>query len=417
MKNRLFITSCIALVATSMTFAIRANLMKPLGEAFSLSNHDLGIVTGTAFWGFTLSMLIGGALCDVIGMKKVVYMAFFGHLAGITLTIFATGFWTLFISTLLVGLANGMVEAACNPLVASIYPDKKTEKLNQFHVWFPAGIVIGGLIAFGLDILGANWQWKMATILIPTLLYGILFMNISFPKTERVTSGFSTKSMFKACGRPLFILMVCCMLLTAATELGTNQWINKLLSNVGIEPILLLVFISGLMALGRSFAGIIEQRLSPSGMLFFSAIFSTIGLYLLGTLTGYASFLAAGIFAVGICFFWPTMLGFVSEYIPKSGAMGLSIMGAAGMLSVAIILPFMGDLYDIQTQTHLPAGTTLQQFTNAAVGSTERETLKLAELAGGADTLKYIAILPFILSIVFGVLFMKRKQLNKHSGT
>ena len=123
--------------------------------------------------------------------------------------------------------------------------------------------------------------------------------------------------------------MVGCMLLTAATELGTNQWIAELLENVGVPSILLLVFINGLMAFGRSLAGQVEKKLSPSGMLFFSAIFATIGLVLLSQATGYWIFGAAIIFALGICYFWPTMLAFVSEYLPKTGALGLSVMGGA----------------------------------------------------------------------------------------
>src|SRR5262249_9751192 len=160
-----------------------------------------------------------------------------------------------------------------------------------------------------------------ASIFVPTLAYGILFFNQSFPVTERVSRGVSTGSMIRECAKPLFIFMVCCMLLTAATELGTNQWIVDLLKNVGVPSILLLVFINGLMALGRSFAGEFEEKLSPSGMLLFSAVFSTIGLVALANSSGYSSFLAAALFAIGICFFWPTMLGFVSEYLPKTGAL------------------------------------------------------------------------------------------------
>ncbi len=259
-----------------MTFAIRANLIGPLGIEFGISPSDMGIVFGTAFWGFTLSMIIGGYLCDLFGMKRLISIAFLGHISGIALTLIATGFWSLFSSTLLIGIANGMIEAACNPLVATLYPQEKIKRLNQFHVWFPGGIVIGGLIAFGLDYIHAPWEWQIVSILIPTVTYGILFMKQSFPVTERVSKGISTLEMIKECKRPLFIFMVCCMLLTAATELGTNQWLPELLGNVGVPAILLLVFINGLMALGRSFAGQIEHKLSSSGMLIFSSVFSSL---------------------------------------------------------------------------------------------------------------------------------------------
>jgi fucose permease len=237
--------------------------------------------------------------------------------------------------------------------------------------------------------------------LVPTALYGFLFVNEAFPVTERVSSGISTQAMVKACTQPLFIIMVFCMLLTAATELGTNQWITALLSHVGIPSILLLVFINGLMAIGRSLAGEVVHKLSPMGMLLFSALFSAIGLSLLAHTSGGLSFVAAAIFAVGICFFWPTMLGFVSEYLPKTGALGLSIMGGAGMLSVSFILPFIGYLYEAKTRTQLPVGADLKAFQAAATGTQEFLLLKSAQLVAGAQTLQWVAVLPCVLIIVF----------------
>jgi fucose permease len=412
-NSRLFTASCVALIATAMTFAIRANLIGTLGTEFGLTATEIGIVFGTAFWGFTLAMIVGGLLCDSLGMSTLLTYAFFGHLAGIVLTMLSTGFWSLFVSTLFIGIANGFVEAACNPLVSSLYPTEKTKKLNQLHVWFPGGIVIGGLAAYLLEKIELGWQAQMACILLPTFAYGLLFFKQSFPLTERVSSGVSTKEMFAECRRPLFILMVGCMLLTAATELGTNQWIAELLGNVGVPAILLLVFINGLMALGRSFAGEIETRLSPAGMLLFSAIFSAIGLLLLSQATGYLTFGAAFVFAIGICYFWPTMLGFVSEYLPKTGALGLSVMGGAGMLSVALILPYIGQVYDHEIALQLPADTHLETLKNAEVGTVQALLWTKAKLAGGAATLRYVALLPGLLIISFGLLFLRRRSLEK----
>ena len=318
----LFNASCTALVVTALTFATRAGMIEPWRTEFTLSASQIGWIVGTAFWGFTLAMLLIGPLVDLLGMKRVIYVAFIGHIAGILLTIIAGGFWSLFFSTLLIGVANGSVEAATNPLITAMYPDDKTRKLNKFHVWFPGGIVIGGLLVFGLEALGLGWRLQMAAMLFPTLAYGLMFLKADLPQTERVSAGYTYKDMLKACVSPLFIFMACCMMLTAATELGSNQWMTALLENVmkqeGIHSILLLVWISGIMALGRSMAGPIVHRLSPSGVLLASAIFSGIGLYLLSISGGLWSFGAAAVFAIGITYFWPTMLGFVNENIPKS---------------------------------------------------------------------------------------------------
>ena len=146
-RDQLFYASCIALIVTAMSFAIRGNIVADLGAKFQLSKEQLGLITGTAFWGFAISTIVGGWLCDVVGMRTLLILAFIGHAFGIVTTIFANGFTTLFIGTLAFGLANGFVEAACNPLIATLYPDEKIKRLNRFHMWFPGGIVIGGLLA------------------------------------------------------------------------------------------------------------------------------------------------------------------------------------------------------------------------------------------------------------------------------
>lgn len=384
-KSGLFWASCIALIVTAMTFGVRAGIVGNLGEQFGLSAAELGIVVGTAFWGFTLAQVFGGPLCDVVGMKRLLIIAFIGHALGITLTIFATGFWTLFISTLIVGIANGMVEAACNPLIISLYPENKTEKLNMFHLWFPGGIVIGTLIGYFLQENGMSWQVQIATLLVPTFIYGFMFFNKAFPVTERVASGVSTAEMFKACLSPLFIFMIICMFLTASTEFGVNGWVPLFLQQGEVSSLLLLMWVNFIMAMGRLLVGpIVHRTIAPQMVLLISAILSAIGIYFLSFATGYSAFAAAAMFGVGISLFWPTMLGFVSENIPRSGALGMSLMGGAGMLAAAIALPILGGIYDTKVAEATAAGA--------------------STLQGGAETLRTVVILPIFLTVAFGFL-------------
>ena len=399
--SRLFRASCVALITTAMSFAIRGGATGDWITQFNLTNEQAGWVNGTAFWGFTLAMMIGGPLVDALGFKRILGLAFVGHLAGILLTIFAWDFWSLFTGTLLFGIANGSVEAACNPLVATIYPKDQTTKLNHFHVWFPGGIVIGGLLAFIFAKMGLGWKAQFATMLIPLAAYGYMFFaqHQPMPQTERVQRGESTGSMFKACIAPGFILMVGCMLLTASTELGSNQWIPNILSHAGVSGILVLVWINGIMAVGRMFAGPFVHKLSPIGMLIVSAILSTLGLYAMSHSTGYVLFGAATIFAFGVCFFWPTMLGFVSENFPRTGALGLAIIGGAGMLSVSFVLPIIGRWYDKGIALRTPAGETLSP-----------ERLADIQAASGLHALGNVAVLPAALTVIFIAIAVLRKK-------
>jgi MFS family permease len=399
-KSRLFIASCIALVTTSMTFAIRAGMLGELGKQFNLTNAELGWVASMAFLGFPVATMLGGWLCDVVGMGRLLILAFITHMLGIVLTISATGFWTLFISTFFIGFANGTVEAACNPMVAAMYPDRKTEMLNRFHVWFPGGIVIGGLISYFMTDAQLDWKAQVSVLLIPAFIYGVLFLKQPFPKTERVTSGVSTGDMIAACFSPLYLFMVACMLLTSTTELGTNQWINTILENVGVKSILILVWINAIMAIGRLFAGKMVHTLEPTGMLLGSAVLAVVGLIWLSNTSGMMTFAAAGVFAMGCCYFWPTMIGFVAENIPKSGALGMSLLGGAGMFATSIFQPILGSMYD----SNLVAAKA-----NVATNATEASI----KLAAGANTLQSVVILPVILVFAFfGLKMYMNNQAN-----
>jgi MFS family permease len=373
-ERRLFLASCMALVLTSMTFAIRARLETVFGPAgVGLTLEEIGYAFMPAFWGFTLAMVIGGPIVEYIGMRKGMWLAFILHATGIVATLFAHDLVTLFSATVFIGIGNGMVEAVCNPLVASMYPDRKTKMLNRFHIWFPGGIVIGSIVGYVLmDVLGMGWQVLVSTLFIPLVIYGYLFVGQSFPETERVKMGVSASQSAMSLLTPLYLFVGFCMLLSAATELGTTQRIESLLAATGVNALLVLAFINGIMMIGRAMAGSIANRISTVGMLWFSAIFSFIGLQLLTAASGGFVFIAAAVFAVGVTFFWPTTLALISERIPESGALGLSIMGGLGMLSVSFVLPIMGRILDN---------------------------------ASGSEALRIMSILPAILIVLYGGLF------------
>ena len=415
-REQLFWASCTALIVTAMSFAIRGNLIDPLGKQFHLDKAQLGIITGTAFWGFAITTIIGGWLCDIVGMGRLLVLAFIGHTIGILLTIFANGFGTLFLGTLAFGLANGLVEAACNPLIATLYPEDKITRLNRFHMWFPGGIVIGGLLAFAITKLGVggtdhNWQIQMLTMVLPLVVYGFMFFGKQFPKTERSASGISMGEMFKACVTPLFLVFLACMTLSSATELVTGQWMTNILTfTTKQDGILFLVLITGLMAVGRGSAGNIVHRISPVAMLIGSAAFSSLGLFLLTKAhDGVSATIASVIFAAGVCFFWPTMLGVVSERFPRTGALGLSIMGGVGMLSVSLGNFVVGKYYD-QGIINFLGTDKLDPFKNAAAGTPEAAKWAAAQSVGGIAGLNVLVILPVILLFIFIAIFVYDKS-------
>ncbi len=398
--SKLFFASCVSLVVTAMTFAIRAGILTELSETFGLTDTQLGWVNSMAFLGFPLAMMIMGLAYNYLGAKIIMYLAFFGHVLGLVLTITAGGFWGLIISTFCIGFANGSVEAACNPLIADMYPKNQTTMLNRFHVWFPGGIVIGALVSQFMTSADMGWQAQIGVMLVPTALYGWLVFTQTFPKSENIetSTGTNIKSLFT----PLYLFMIFCMTLTATSELGTQQWVGRVLNETGAHPMVLLALSTGLMALGRQFAGPLVHSLHAGGVLFVSAIVTAIGLYMLSVATGAMVYVAIIVFALGVCYFWPTMIGFVSEYIPRTGALGMSLMGGAGMFAVSIWNPIIGGWIDENRAEAIASGLTDESA---------------IELAAGQATLTNMTAFPVILIVAFGILFAIRGKLEKGAHT
>lgn len=390
-----------ALVTTSMVFSIRGDILDALGADFKLNKEQIGFILSPAFWGFTVSILIGGSLVDFFGMRRLLAISAWGYIAAVAAIVLAPrpsapvatfytdpGFLILYGGMLTLGLSQGLVEGVINPLCATLYPHDKTHKMNVLHAWWPGGLICGGLAAFaltkvmGLDAPGAGaalqtlgWQVKLATILIPAAGYLVLIRGQHFPATERVSAGVSTSEMLRESMRPMFLLLWVCMWMTAATELAPDQWVGSLITQLtGMQGILILVYTAGLMFVLRFFGGPMAHKFSPFGLLSLSAILAAAGLFLLGGVkTPTDAFLAATLFGIGKTYFWPTMLGVTSELFPRGGALLLAIMGGTGNLAVAFVLPVMGGWYDT---------------------------------AGAAAAFRYVGVLPVILIFVFAGLFL-----------
>ena len=369
-RRRLFIGICLALIPTGASFALVSNILIPLKQEFILTNYQVGLIGGAALWGMAISLLVIGPMLEGFGLKNGARMAFAGHLVGITLMIAAatragdpSAFWMLMAGAATLAAGNGMIEVTGNPLVAALYPDEKTTRLNWFHAFFPIGIVLGGIAGFLLANYGGalgRWPFQLGIIYIPILIYGAMVLPQRFPKTENAEAGIPVGEMFRyTLTNPFFLLMLLMMAITTSLELGPMRWVPSVLQAGGLHGILVLVWISGWMVVLRLLASHFVERLAPTGMLLVAATLTGTGLFLLSFAQGtWSAFAAATVFAWGVAFFFPTMVGVVSERLPRTGSLGIVLTAGVGLgMAGAIGVPLMGKLADGYLAESLPAST------------------------------------------------------------
>src|SRR5215210_5781342 len=329
-KHKLFVASCLSIGTASMVFAIRGDVAGPLSQSFHITNEQMGIVFSPAFWAFAIAIFLSGNLVDVVGMRRLHILSAVGFIIGVALIIFAphpdgpvqslfdhAGTTLLYIGFFMLGLSHGLVEGVINPLMASLYTDEKTRRITAVHAWWPAGLIIGGLLAIVMSNLGIAWQLKLCLILIPAIVYLVMAFSLRYPKTERAMSNVSVGDMWKQTMRPLFLLLFACMWMTAATEMGPDQWFPRVMGELvpKLSPeagsgVAFLVYTGGLMFVLRMWGSAVTHK-SPVLTMIVSSLLSAIGLYWLGSLdktsSAIAALTAATVFGVGKTFLWPTM--------------------------------------------------------------------------------------------------------------
>ncbi len=310
----------------------------------------------------------------------------------------ARAYKLLYWGSIIVGLGNGTVEAFINPVVATMFQRDKTKWLNILHAGWPGGLVLGGVLTIMLGAkVSADWRVLIYLMALPAVVYLVMLLRAHFPPNERVAAGASYREMLaefglfgaaiagflvvkqfgmvfdwstavtwtvlivllgaywaycRSLGNLLIVFLCIVMLPLATTELGTDGAITGImeepLRDAGYNPLWVLIYTSAIMVVLRFFAGPIIKALTPLGLLATCSVLAIVGLFMLSQTVGLvAIFAAATLYGVGKTFFWPTMLGVVSEQSPRGGALTLNAIAGIGMLSVGILGgPFIGELQE-----------------------------------------------------------------------
>ncbi len=399
-KSKLFWASFLSLTAAGFGFVFRVLHLGSWKEDFGFTGQQLGELFGASLWPIAITMVIFSLIVDKTGYKwPMIIGASLLQVLSVIITFTGKDYTTLYIGGLLAGLAHGVVEAVINPICASSYREQKSKMLNILHAAWPAGLVFGG--AAILLTPGFSWQIHALYMAVPAIIHGILFFSCNnYPEDERVVAKVSYKQMLaefgglgvmlvafffyyeiarllgqggtalisgaaicaivfgvgfgiwvKSAGKIMIFIVSLLMIPLATAELGTDAWIKELLTpSLGAANAGWAIVVSAFVMMVLRFrAGDFLKIFTPPALLVFSGIFSATGLMLLSnpSVGGWAVWACFVVYAVGQTFYWPTVLGFISEQFPKGGAMTLNSVSAIGLISVGILGgPFLGMVQD-----------------------------------------------------------------------
>ena len=491
-KSVLFWSSFLALGAAGFGFAFRVAMGGVYGTELGLTNLQIGQVFGATLWPIAITMIGFSLVVDRTGYRTPMYGACALQVVSGIGTFFAGSYGSLYMFAVLAGLGHGIIEAVINPMCAAIYPKEKTKWLTILHAAWPAGLVGGTLLIIGSSVIFEGWRVHAFWIVIPAIAYGVMLRESVFPVDERVEAGVPYIEMLKqigflraslagfmmiyeignqvgaltawtppsnwftlsvilglvaggafgfytkSVGRPLFFLLCVLMIPIATAELGTDQWIQKLMTPViggmGINPVFALVFSASIMLFFRVFAGNVLKFFNPPSLLCLSGLFSAVGLWGLSGASGIAILGAFTIYALGQTYYWPCILGFTSERYPEGGALTLNTVSAIGLLSVGII---GGQLLGVAFDKSIHSGVSKSVPAMVAAAEEDKSFLGMSHKAiipakkdayistlssseqtrvkneftkvdtkAGRDVLTFAARFPAILVIAFGAIML-----------
>jgi MFS family permease len=404
-KRRLLWAGFMAILAAGVGFGIRGGIFANWAADFGFTGAQLGAIGGAGFTGFCFGIMIGGLIVDKIGYGKLVFVAFLLHIVSAVVAFGATkgqdmetAYNLLWAGMFLFAFANGTLEAVANPLISTLFPENRTHYLNILHASWPLGMILGGMVGWFLGSGDTAWGWKaqLSLYLVPTIIYGVMFMGQKFPKSEASAKGLKMGEMLKdvgilggavvafmlflffqgflglffeagsgapktlaaaigigalaaigfstkfSIGHWLIFVLFLTHGLVGAVELGTDGWMQNITGAIlnEKEGKILFVITSLGMFLLRFCAHFIETKLglNPISLLFVSAVIACIGLNAVSAINSFGPAIGAVlIYSVGKTFFWPTMLAVVGDRFPATGAIAMSLMGGIGMMSAGLI--------------------------------------------------------------------------------
>ena len=164
----------------------------PMQEQFGWSESQVGLILGSFYFGYMITMILGGYLADKYGGKKVLgYALLIWSLFTIITPFFAyQGLWWLILIRILMGLGEGVTFPSWHAIYARWIPFEERTRAVGFT---NSGIAAGTLFGFAVTaLIIANYSWELVFYSFGLLgFFWYFFWNkmvTSFPENNKFLS-------------------------------------------------------------------------------------------------------------------------------------------------------------------------------------------------------------------------------------
>lgn len=340
-------------------------LFAPIKAEMSFSDFELGLLGTTSFViFFTLLGVPFGRLADRSSRKNMIAagLAVWSLFSG--LTGFATGFWTLFLCRVMVGVGEATLGPAALSLLSDYFPPRMRATVQSIYA---AGITVGGGLAFFLGgWIGANFGWRAAFYFLgfPGVLYAVLvyfLKELSRGRTEVSPPKYTSndwKLLFRS--KPLRYHYAGYAMLALATN-SLSIWMPTFFNRVHGYSIATLGLVAGLTSLTSGISSTLlggylsdrMRRFRPGGRMLLGSIASLLAIpFWLVLLFSYnvPLLLMANFFLLGLSLIWiaPAMADVHDITGPHLRGLGIAVfLCLVHVLAYGIGSPLIGKVNDL----------------------------------------------------------------------
>ena len=331
-----------------------------LQDDLHISRAEVGLIATAVFLTASPSALFGGRAADRVGERRVLILSgVIGTLAALAILL-SSGFWSLVIGCLALGLGNGMQNPAGSAAIMRWFPQHQRGFAMGIR---QTGVPIGGILAAGVaPLLASHYGWRAAYLAggILSVVGALLVFVAYFDPPRKQTAGAAAMRSFRDLARDPQLLRLAlifnCQVFTQMA--ATTYFVLFLHETFGVSVVTagaLFVVVNVAAMVARIAWGLVSDRQfqgkrQPVLVIIVAlTVCSTLGAALIPSQTSlWLVAVLAILFGVS-AFAWTGVLGTLVIEIVGAESAGTAISLVQGLSTPATLLapPLFGLLADV----------------------------------------------------------------------